>query len=75
MNRIERNFEVGDLVFLILHPYRQSLLKKNNIDIVYVEYDIELLERRRMNNVFHVSFPKVNYDHHVTTLANLPHSN
>jgi hypothetical protein len=28
-HRIERNFEVGDLVFLRLQPYRQSSLKKN----------------------------------------------
>jgi hypothetical protein len=27
--RVERNFEVGDLVFLRLQPYRQSSLKKS----------------------------------------------
>jgi len=28
-HRIERTFEVGSLVFLILQPYRQSSLKKS----------------------------------------------
>jgi hypothetical protein len=28
-HRIERNFEVEDLVFLRLQPYRQSSLKKS----------------------------------------------
>ena len=27
-NRVERSFEVGDLVYLRLQPYRQSSLKK-----------------------------------------------
>jgi hypothetical protein len=32
--RVEHNFEVGDLVFLILHPYRQSSLKKSGAEEV-----------------------------------------
>jgi exosome complex RNA-binding protein Rrp4 len=31
-HRIERNFEVGDLVFLRLQPYRQSSLKKSGAE-------------------------------------------
>jgi hypothetical protein len=31
-HRIECNFEVGDLVFLILQPYRQSSLKKSGAE-------------------------------------------
>jgi hypothetical protein len=31
-HRIERSFEVGDLVFLRLQPYRQSSLKKSGIE-------------------------------------------
>jgi hypothetical protein len=33
-HRIERNFEVGDLVFLRLQPYRQSSLKKSGAENV-----------------------------------------
>jgi hypothetical protein len=32
MHRIEHNFEIGDLVFLRLQPYRQSSLKKSGAE-------------------------------------------
>jgi hypothetical protein len=31
-HRVERTFEVGDLVFLRLQPYRQSSLKKSGVE-------------------------------------------
>ena len=32
-HRIERSFEVGDLVYLRLQPYRQSSLKKKGLSV------------------------------------------
>jgi hypothetical protein len=70
--RVEHIFEVGDLVFLRLHPYRQSSLKsgveklKSKFYGPYrvikrigdVEYELELPEGSKIHNVFHVSFLK-----------------
>jgi hypothetical protein len=69
-HRIECRFEVGDLVFLRLQPYRQSSLKKSRAKklkprfygpyrimrrVGEVTYELELLEGRKIHNVFHVS--------------------
>jgi hypothetical protein len=69
-HRIERNFEVGDLVFLRFQPYKQSSLKKSGVEklkprfygpykimrwVGEVAYELELLERSRIHNVFCVS--------------------
>jgi hypothetical protein len=72
-NEIEHSFEIGDLVFLRLQPYRKSSLKKSGAEklkpILYgpyrvirrvgeVSYELELPKGSWIHNVFHVSFLK-----------------
>lgn len=67
---VEQNFEVGDLVYLWLQPYRQSSLKtigKEKLKprfygpykvvqrVGEVAYELELPEGSQIHNVFHVS--------------------
>jgi hypothetical protein len=69
-HRIERIFEVGDLDFLRLQPYRQSSLKKSGVEklktkfygrykimhqVGKVAYELEFPEGSNIHNVFHVS--------------------
>jgi len=69
-NRVERHFEVGDLVFLCLKPYTQSKLKQKGAYklqlhfyepyrvirwIGEVAYELELFPASKAHNVFHVS--------------------
>jgi hypothetical protein len=73
MHEVERSFEVGDLVFLRLHSYRQSLLKRSSAEkltprfygpykvikkVGEVAYEFELPEGSRIHNVFRVSYLK-----------------
>jgi hypothetical protein len=69
-HRIERSFEVGDLVFLRLQPYRQSSMNKSGAEklksrfygpyrircrVGKVAYEPELPEGSQIHKVFHVS--------------------
>jgi hypothetical protein len=86
-HRVERTFEVGDLVFLRLQPYRQSSLKKSGAEklkpcfygpyrvvqrVGEVAYELELPEGSKIHNVFHVSCLKKALGQQVTTSTELP---
>ena len=85
-HRVERNFEVGDFVYLRLQPYRQSSLKmgvakklkpqfygpyKIQRKIGEVAYELEL-EGCKIHNFFHVSCLKKALGQHVVTSTELP---
>jgi hypothetical protein len=84
---VEHNFEVGDLVFLRLHPYQQSSLKKSGAEklkphfygpykvikrVGEVAYELELPEGSRIHNVFHVSCLKKELGQQVTASVDIP---
>jgi hypothetical protein len=86
-HRIERSFEVGDLVFLRLQPYRQSSLKKSGVEklkprfygpyrimhrVCEVAYKLELPEGSKIHNVFHVSCLKKAMGQFINTSKELP---
>jgi hypothetical protein len=69
-HKVERRFEVGDLFFLRLLPYRQSSLKRSGAEklkpkfygqyrvirrIGEVAYELELPKGSKIHNIFHVS--------------------
>jgi hypothetical protein len=69
-HRVERTFEVGDLVYLRLQPYRQDSIKRSgaeklqprffgpyriNRKVGAVAYELELPQGNMIHNVFHVS--------------------
>jgi hypothetical protein len=86
-HRIEHNFEVGDLVFLRLQPYRQSSMKKSGAEnlkprfygpyrimrrVGEVSYELEFPEGRKIHNVFHVSCLKKAVGLFVNTSEEIP---
>ena len=86
-HRIERSFEVGDMVYLRLQPYRQSSLKKSGAEklkprfygpykvihkVGEVSYEIELPEGSRVHSVFHVSRLKEAIRQRVVPSSELP---
>jgi len=88
--RVERQFEVGDLVYLRLQPYRQSSLKQKGADklkprfygpysvirrIGQVAYELELPQGSKIHNVFHVSCLKKALRQKVTVTDKLPPTN
>ena len=69
-SQIEREFEVRDWVFVRLQPYKQLYFKQHgknklapkfyepyqiNRKISHVAYQLDLLDKSRIHNVFHVS--------------------
>jgi hypothetical protein len=86
-HRVERTFEVGDLVFLRLQPYRQSTMKISGAEklkprfygpyrilkrVGEVAYELELPEGSKIHNVFHVSYLKKALGQHVVASPELP---
>lgn len=86
-NRTERSFEVGDLVFLRLQPYKQSTLKSSGVEklqrrfygpypisrkVGEVAYELELPLGSRIHNVFHVSRLKKAVGQQISPCKELP---
>ena len=84
---IERSFEVGDLVYLWLQPYKQSFLKKKGVakikprfygpykvvrKVGEVAYELELPKESKIHNVFHVSNLKKTVGQHIAASIELP---
>jgi hypothetical protein len=81
------SFEVGDLVYLRLQPYRKASIKRSGVEklkphfygpyrvsikVGVVAYELELPPGSKIHNVFHVSCLKKEVGQHVTTNEELP---
>jgi hypothetical protein len=86
-HRVERTFEVGDLVYLRLQSYRHASIKRSGVEklqlrffgpyrinkkVGVVAYELELPQGSRIHNVFHVSCLKRAIGQHITPLEVLP---
>jgi len=84
---VECTFEVGDLVYLRLQPYKQSSIKKSGAEklkphfygpyeiqsrIGEVAYELKLPQGSKIHNVFHVSCLKKALGQHVVANEKLP---
>jgi hypothetical protein len=84
---LERTFEVGDLVYLRLQPYRHASIKRSGEEklqpcffgpyritrrVGVVAYELEIPQSSRIHNVFHVSCLKRAIDQQITPLEVLP---
>ena len=84
---VERSFEVGDMVYLMLQPYRQSSLKRSGAEklkpryygpfkvirrVGEVAYELELPPGSRVHNVLHVSCLKQSLGQRVMISIELP---
>ena len=85
--RVEWSFEVGDLVYLRLQPYKQYSLKQKGAEKLKPKfygpyrvirrrgegaYELELPEGSKIHNVFHVSCLKKAVGQQFTTSSELP---
>jgi hypothetical protein len=86
-NRVKHTFEVGDLVYLRLQPYRSASIKRSGAEklqphffgpyrisrkIGAVAYELELPQGSRIHNVFHVAYLKRAIGQHITLIEVLP---
>jgi hypothetical protein len=87
-DRVERTFEVGDLVYLRLQPYRQDIHQEKwskkaptprffgpyrvNRKVGVVEYELDLPQGNKIHNVFHVSCLKRAIGQHIIPIEELP---
>jgi hypothetical protein len=86
-HKVDRIFEVGDLVYLRLQPYRQASIKRSGAEklqprffgpyrvnkrIGVVGYELELPQGSKIHNVFHVSCLKKSLSQHVRPIEAFP---
>jgi hypothetical protein len=86
-HRVDRTFEVGDLVYLRLQPYRQDSIKRSGADKIQpyffgpyrdsrkigdVAYELEIPRGSKIQNVFHVSYLKKSLSQHIKPIEVLP---
>jgi hypothetical protein len=86
-HRVDRTFEVGDLVYLRLQPYRQASIKRSGAEklqprffgpyrvsrkIGVVAYELELPQGSKIHNIFHVSCLKKALGQHIKPIEVLP---
>jgi len=86
-NRLEHTFEVGDLVYLSLQPYKHATMKKNGAEklkphlygpykvkrkVGVVSYELELPHGSKIHNVFYVSCLKRTLGQHIVVNEELP---
>lgn len=86
-HQTEHNFEVGDMVYLTLQPYRESTLKKSGAEKLKAKFygpsrvslwvgkvanELELPASSKVRNVFHVSKLKKALGHNVVPSFELP---
>jgi hypothetical protein len=86
-HKVERTFEVSDLVYLRLQPYRQASIKRSGAEklqprffgpyrisrrVGVMAYELELPQSNRIHNVFHVSCLKRAIGQHIIPLDVLP---
>jgi hypothetical protein len=86
-HKVERTFEVGELVYLRLQPYRQDSIKRSGAEklqrcffgpyrvsrrIGAIAYEMELPQGNKIHNVFHVSCMKRAIGQHITPIEVLP---
>jgi hypothetical protein len=86
-HRVERTFEVGDLVYLRLQLYRKATIKKNGTEklkphfygsykvkrkVGTIAYELELPQERKIHNVFHVSCLKREIGQHIVVNKGIP---
>jgi hypothetical protein len=84
---VERTFEVGDLVYLRLQPYKRVSIKRSgtenlqprffgpyrvNKKVGAVAYELDLPHGRKIHNVFHVSCLKRAIGKHIIPIEELP---
>jgi hypothetical protein len=86
-HRVDQNFEVGDLVYLRLQPYKQASIKRSGAEklqphffgpyrvsrrIGFVAYELEIPQGSRIHNIFHVSCLKKSLGQHIRPIEVLP---
>jgi hypothetical protein len=86
-HRVDHTFEVGDLVYLRLQPYKKASIKRSGAEklqphffepyrvskrIGAVAYELELPQGSKIHNVFHVSCLKKALGQHVRPIEALP---
>ena len=84
---VEHTFEVGDLIYLRLQPYRKASIKRNGIEnlqprffgpyrvkrkVGVVAYELDLPPGSKIHNVFHVSCLKRAIGKHIIPIEELP---